>query len=100
MSSDEEFAGAVERSMRASEAGCSCEEVAKHLFELLDAQMPDQTARRLQRHCETCPHCSQLADAEVHVREILRRSCCAEAAPQTLRVRITRQIAVFRTNTA
>jgi hypothetical protein len=30
--SDEELAGAVEKAMRAGEADCSCEEVARHLF--------------------------------------------------------------------
>ena len=53
MKSDEELAGAVEKAMRAGEADCSCEEVARHLFELLDAQMPAEMADRLRRHCET-----------------------------------------------
>jgi hypothetical protein len=76
------------------------EEVARHLFELLDAQMPEEMAARLRRHCETCPHCSDLASAEAHIRHILRRSCCGEPAPATLRVRITSQIAVYRRTTA
>ena len=92
--------GAVEKAMRAGEADCSCEEVARHLFELLDAQMPEEMAARLRRHCETCPHCSDLASAEAHIRHILRRSCCGEPAPATLRVRITSQIAVYRRTTA
>ena len=100
MKSDEELAGAVEKAMRAGEADCSCEEVARHLFEPLDAQMPEEMAARLRRHCETCPHCSDLASAEAHIRHILRRSCCGEPAPATLRVRITSQIAVYRRTTA
>ena len=78
----------------------SCEEVADHLFELLDAQMPLEAAARLRRHCETCPHCSELAEAEIHVREIVKRSCCAESAPVSLRMRVTNQIAVYRSTTA
>ncbi len=78
----------------------SCEEVADHLFELLDAQMPLEAAARLRRHCETCPHCSELAEAEIHVREIVKRSCCSEPAPVSLRVRVTNQIAVYRSTTA
>ena len=77
-----------------------CEEVADHLFELLDAQMPLEAAARLRRHCETCPHCSELAEAEIHVREIVKRSCCAESAPVSLRMRVTNQIAVYRSTTA
>lgn len=78
----------------------SCEEVADHLFELLDAQMPLEAAARLRRHCETCPHCSELTEAEIHVREIVKRSCCAESAPVSLRMRVTNQIAVYRSTTA
>ena len=77
-----------------------CEEVADHLFELLDAQMPVEAAARLRRHCETCPHCSELAEAEIHVREIVKRSCCTESAPVSLRMRVTNQIAVYRSTTA
>ena len=78
----------------------SCEEVADHLFELLDAQMPLEAAARLRRHCETCPHCSELTEAEIHVPEIVKRSCCAESAPVSLRMRVTNQTAVYRSTTA
>ena len=76
-------------------ADCSCEEVSDHLFEFLDAQMPEEQAARLRRHIETCPNCTQMTEAEAHVRDIVRRSCC-ESAPATLRVRITSQLAVYR----
>ena len=119
MRSDEEIAKAVEGILRAKSARSSrgaggdgpcgapgsfleglCEEVADHLFELLDAQMPVEAAARLRRHCETCPHCSELAEAEIHVREIVKRSCCTESAPVSLRMRVTNQIAVYRSTTA
>ena len=95
----EEIVNQVEQRLRdQTDSGCSCEEVSDHLFELLDAQMPKEQAARLRKHMETCPHCNKLAEAENHVREILRRSCC-ESAPSTLRIRITQQIAVFRSTT-
>ena len=81
-----------------SEQGCSCEEVYDHLFELLDSQMPLEQAARLRNHMKTCPKCNRLAEAETHVREIVRRSCC-ESAPSTLRIKITQQIAIFRSTT-
>lgn len=80
----------------ASDGDCSCEEVAKHLFELLDSQMCVEQTARLRRHTENCEHCSQMADAEVHVREIIKRSCCGQAAPESLRMKIYRQIEVYR----
>ncbi len=95
----EEIVHQVEQKLRDhADSGCSCEEVSDHLFELLDAQMPQEQAARLRKHMETCPHCNRLVEAETHVREILKRSCC-ESAPSTLRIRITQQIAVFRSTT-
>ncbi len=76
----------------------SCEEVYNHLFELLDSQMPLAQASRMKSHMETCPTCHRLVEAETHVREIVRRSCC-ESAPSTLRIKITQQIAIFRSTT-
>ncbi|RTE49008.1 mycothiol system anti-sigma-R factor [Actinobaculum sp. 352] len=100
MLNGDEFATRVETSVRADSGtgGCSCSEVADHIFELLDSQMPAEQAERLQRHADSCPHCSALAEAEAHVREIVRRSC-SESAPATLRMRITSQIAVYRSAT-
>ena len=89
----------VEEKLRdLSDQGCSCEEVYDHLFELLDSQMPLEQAARMRSHMETCPTCHRLVEAETHVREIVRRSCC-DSAPSTLRVKITQQIAIFRATT-
>ncbi|MFT3943557.1 MAG: mycothiol system anti-sigma-R factor [Ancrocorticia sp.] len=89
----------VEEKLRdLTEQGCSCEEVYDHLFELLDSQMPLEQAVRLNTHMENCSTCNRLAEAETHVREIVRRSCC-ESAPSTLRIKITQQIAIFRGTT-
>ena len=89
----------VEEKLRGlSEQGCSCEEVYNHLFELLDSQIPLEQAARLRNHMENCSTCNRLVEAETHVREIVRRSCC-ESAPSTLRIKITQQIAIFRSTT-
>lgn len=89
----------VEETLRGlGEQGCSCEEVYNHLFELLDSHMPLEQAARLRNHMATCSKCNRLVEAETHVREIVRRSCC-ESAPATLRIRITQQIAIFRSTT-
>ncbi|MDN6486995.1 MAG: mycothiol system anti-sigma-R factor [Ancrocorticia populi] len=94
----DQFAIELEEKMKDSAAECTCSEVADHLFELLDAQMPKEQEARLRSHAETCPHCNELAEAEVHVRTIVKRSCC-ESAPSTLREKISRQITVFKTTT-
>lgn len=88
------IADEVEKTMR-TQGGCSCEDVATHLFEFLDSQMPHEQERILAEHTRTCPHCSQMTHAEKHVREIVKRSCC-ESAPSSLRMKITMQIASWR----
>lgn len=77
-----------------TDPNCSCEEFAEHLFELLDAEMPEEQARRLDAHAADCPHCTQLTEAEKHLRELLREACCGQAAPESLRTRIVEQFSL------
>lgn len=77
---------------------CSCGELTDHLFEYLDAEASEEEQVRWEAHIASCPDCRDRADAERHVRSVLKRSC-AEVAPSTLRERITRQIEAFRTTT-
>ncbi|MGO1590406.1 MAG: mycothiol system anti-sigma-R factor [Ancrocorticia sp.] len=95
----DQLATELEEKLEAGTGECTCSEVSDHLFELLDEQMPKEQEARLRSHAETCPHCNELAEAEVHVREIVKRSCC-ESAPSTLREKISSQISVFRTTTS
>lgn len=78
----------VARQLGASIDG-TCEEVREHLFELLDQEMTRAQLARLSRHVAQCDQCSAAAQAEEHMRDIIRRSCCEEA-PSYLRMRVTR----------
>lgn len=82
--SDEHFLQVV-----AQLADCDCGSVLENLCELLDHAMPQELERLLLAHTETCEECGAAVNAEVHFREVLRRSCC-EQAPQELRMKITR----------
>ena len=82
------------REVGCNDSDCSCEEFAEHLFELLDAEMPEEQARRLDAHAADCPHCTQLTEAEKHLRELLREACCGQAAPESLRTRIVEQFSL------
>lgn len=87
----------IERLVReagCSDSDCSCEEFAEHLFELLDAEMPEEQARRLDAHAADCVHCTDLSEAEKHLRELLREACCGQAAPDSLRMRIVEQFSL------
>ena len=78
-----------------ADPGCSCAEARAHLEAFLDQECTADLTERLARHVDTCPHCSQVADAERHLREILR-SRCAEQAPAALRERVRWSLSVMR----
>jgi len=72
-----------------------CEEVIGHVEEYLSSPMSADDARDLRHNVAgTLPG---LADLEVEeiIRVIMKRSCC-ERAPETLRVRVRTQMAVWR----
>ncbi len=73
-----------------------CEEVIGHIEEFLKSDMTIDDARDLK--VNVSEHSMELS--EMHIEEIIRvimkRSCC-ERAPEALRLRISSQIAVWRT---
>lgn len=68
-----------------------CDDLVRHLFEFLDAEMEAQMQLRMEEHVRTCAYCTELTDAEEHVRELVRRSC-QEMAPTRLRLRIVSEL--------
>lgn len=76
-------------------ATCSCSEARAHLERFLDRECDGDMMARLEQHVATCEHCSRVADAESHLREILR-SRCAEQAPPELRARVLGRLSVMR----
>ena len=74
---------------------CSCAEARAHLEAFLDRECTADLAERLAQHVAACSHCSRLADAETHLREILR-SRCAEQAPPELRARVLGRLSTLR----
>ena len=81
---------------RGSSEGCSCAEAREHLDAFLDHEAGQELTERLARHVAACSHCSRLADAEQHLRDILR-SRCVEQAPPELRARVISSLTVMRT---
>ena len=74
---------------------CSCSEARAHLETFLDHECDGDLRSRLEAHVASCEHCSRIADAETHLREILR-SRCVEQAPPELRERVIGRLSVLR----
>lgn len=75
--------------------GCSCSEAREHLERFLDHECDVDMTARLEQHVARCEHCSRVADAESHLRALLR-SRCAEQAPPELRARVLGRLSVMR----
>ncbi|MDO5049542.1 MAG: mycothiol system anti-sigma-R factor [Actinomycetaceae bacterium] len=78
--------------MREFDDSCTaCEQLNKFLFEYADGELDQEHAKRLEKHVSECPYCKDRVDAEMHVRELVRR-CYNEHAPSNLRTRVISRI--------
>ena len=66
----------------------ACGPVLENIAEMLDHVMPDELERLMLEHSAHCDQCGPAVDAEIRLRELVRRSC-AEQAPESLRLRVT-----------
>lgn len=70
--------------------GCGCEDLLDRLFALLGHEITESDAARLVEHSANCPTCASRTEEAAVIREVIRRGCCGEAAPESLRVKITK----------
>lgn len=77
---------------RDSEEPCeSCDELIDFLYEYTDGELEEQVLKRMREHVRECARCSDLVDAEMHIRDLIRR-CCTQQAPSSLRARVITRI--------
>lgn len=65
-----------------------CGEALAELERFLDGEAAAEHAATVRAHLDGCSPCTDRADFEVHIREIVRRRCLEEAAPPGLFDRI------------
>ncbi|MGI6785090.1 MAG: mycothiol system anti-sigma-R factor [Gleimia sp.] len=68
-----------------------CEQLDKFLFEYTDGELDTDRTKSLEKHIDNCPYCRDRVDAELHVRELVRR-CYFEQAPSSLRTRVISRV--------
>jgi mycothiol system anti-sigma-R factor len=74
-----------------------CSEVLHRIYEYLDGEMSPDDVKRVAAHLEECRPCLAEHDLDKAVKQVVRRACVDEHAPDYLRMRITHSITVFRT---
>lgn len=73
-----------------------CADMFERLSRWLDLELDSEECDQLRAHIAHCPTCSELHQAEQHMRALIRRSC-HEKAPDSLRTRVLTEITVLRT---
>lgn len=73
------------------ECSDECREALRRLDAFLDGELGEVTTSRLEEHLADCSPCTDRADFEERVRELVRRGC-ADQAPASLRERIVARL--------
>ena len=73
-----------------------CAEVLSWVYDFLDGEIDEQSRSLVVAHLDECPPCLQQYSLEKAVKALVHRSCCQEAAPAELRVRVIARIQEIR----
>ena len=74
-----------------SQCSDECREALKRLGAFLDGELGEVTQSKLREHLSDCAPCTQRADFEEQLRELVRRGC-TDQAPAGLKARIALQL--------
>lgn len=70
---------------------CDCAKLQEVLYQLLDNELDEEVAHRLQLHARWCADCADALDAQRHLQALVRR-CCEQHASSELRARVITRI--------
>lgn len=59
------------------------------LEEVCDGEVSPERVDRMLEHLSDCPECAREVERLQRMKEIVRRSCCSDTAPVSLRERIS-----------
>lgn len=87
----------MSESRRESEADCA--QVVLRLFEYVDHEAAEEDGRRIREHLDACGSCLREYERDLLLKEMVKRACNREAAPETLRAEIMARISTIRVTT-
>ncbi|MEA4944119.1 MAG: mycothiol system anti-sigma-R factor [Propionicimonas sp.] len=65
-----------------------CSHVLEQVYEFHDHELSEAEAEDIRAHLMACEPCLDRYDVEQAMRELIRRSCAAERASESLRMRV------------
>ena len=81
------------------ESGTDCAEVVLRLFEYVDHEAAEEEGRRIREHLDACGSCLREYERDLLLKQMVRRACNREAAPETLRAQILARISTISVTT-
>lgn len=72
-------------------------ESLERIYAFLDGEANDDAILAIKQHLQCCPECEREYKIEALMKELVRRSCCQDQAPQDLADKIRARITVERT---
>lgn len=72
--------------------GAGCTRIRELLDAYLSRELPEEAAREVQRHLETCPQCAEEFSARARIRAQLQAAVRATPVPSTLEARVRRVV--------
>ncbi len=73
-----------------------CSQALLRMFEYLDGEMTGADAHQIQAHLDECAECLRQYQVDQMVKFVVKRACCSERAPITLRQTILQRLTVIR----
>ena len=81
------------------ESETDCAEVVLRLFEYVDHEAAEEEGRRIREHLDACGSCLREYERDLLLKQMVRRACNREAAPETLRTQILARISTISVTT-
>jgi anti-sigma factor (TIGR02949 family) len=75
----------------------NCRDCAKALHPFIDRELSDDDIRQVRQHLDACGGCLHLYQFEESLRRLVRVRCQQQAAPESLRARVSLTLAMERT---
>lgn len=90
--------GKGERDEAPSAGQADCSEALLRVYEFLDGELGPSECAKIQAHLDECGPCLNEYNLDTTLKSLIKRSCSAEHAPETLRTAIMARISlsVFR----
>jgi mycothiol system anti-sigma-R factor len=90
--------GTGERDDASSARQVDCSEALLRVYEFLDGELGPSACAKIQAHLDECGPCFNEYNLDTTLKALIKRSCSAEHAPDTLRTSIMSRISmtVFR----